>query len=160
DADGLNISLFAETGGDDAAKPTFAETAGIGAHPMDDFDDGLGQGAEVVVRAPDRGWRQRLFAPPTESACNGMADLSGDRDPLAAVPPSPGAADPVPGAGVRGRQIVTDLDWRGGIKLAHRRFLRWVYDRERCQPSDQLLTPPIKRLIECKLQNYLAVDRH
>src|SRR5262249_24321206 len=34
DADGLDILLFAETGGEDATKPSLAETAGVGPHPM------------------------------------------------------------------------------------------------------------------------------
>jgi len=42
DADGLDILFFAEAAGNDTAKPTFAETAGIRPHAMHDFDDRVG----------------------------------------------------------------------------------------------------------------------
>ena len=41
DADGLDIPLFAETAGDDAAIPPFAEATGIVAYAMNDLDHDL-----------------------------------------------------------------------------------------------------------------------
>ena len=62
DADRLDILLFAETGGEDATKPSLAEAAGIVSHAMNDLDHDLGQSPAAVVGALDRGGRLRLLA--------------------------------------------------------------------------------------------------
>lgn len=53
-ADGLDILLLAETGNDNAAKPSLAEAARIGADPMHEFDHDFWQSAEAVMPALDR----------------------------------------------------------------------------------------------------------
>src|SRR5215469_3368039 len=124
DADGLDIVLFAEPGGDDAAKPALAQVSGIGAHAMDDLNDAFRQNAKAVMLTLDRGGRQCCFAPTAESARQRMARFGGDRDTLAVVPPGAGTADPAPGTGAGRGQVITDPDRRGRIKLAHWRLLR------------------------------------
>src|SRR5260370_42630768 len=96
DADGLDILLFAETGSDDAAKPFFAQAAGVGPYPMRDFDHDLGQSAQAIVLTLDRGRRQRLFAPTAQRAREGMAGPGPRPDPLAPLPPSPRLPHPSP----------------------------------------------------------------
>ena len=68
DADGLDISLYAETSGDYAAKPSSAEPAGVGPHAMHYLDDDFGQSAEALMRAFNRSRRQRFLAPSAERA--------------------------------------------------------------------------------------------
>src|SRR5262249_46252320 len=123
DAHGLDILLFAKTGGDDTAKPALAETAGVVPYSVHDFDHAFRQRAETVVLAFDRGGRQRVLAPAAQRTGRDVARFGRDGDALAPVPPSPGAPDPLPGASVRGRQIAADLHRRGGVELAHRAFL-------------------------------------
>src|SRR5215471_17244732 len=78
DADCLDIFLFAEAGGDDIAKPALAETPGVGAHTMNNLNDGLGQFVEAVVLARDRCRRQRFLASAAQRAIRGAARLGSD----------------------------------------------------------------------------------
>src|SRR5215472_13523989 len=113
DADCLDIFFFAEAGGDDIAKPALAETPGVGAHTMNNLNDGLGQFVEAVVLALDRCRRQRFLASAAQRAIRGVARLGSDREALSAIPPRAGIPDPLPSASVRGRQILADRDLRG-----------------------------------------------
>jgi hypothetical protein len=79
-ADGLDILFFAKTGSDDFAKPSFAETPGIGPHAMHHFDDEFRRSVNAVVLPLYRGRRQRLLAPTAWRAPEGVTGLGGNRD--------------------------------------------------------------------------------
>src|SRR5215471_21624314 len=77
----LTVSTYSSSprpGGDDIAKPPLAETPGVGAHTMNDLNDGLGQFVEAVVLALDRCRQQRFLASAAQRAIRGAARLGSD----------------------------------------------------------------------------------